>query len=404
MDLRVLMVTREYGRFIVGGAGVVTTKLVEHLRSLGVDVHVLSFGEPNYNTEFEHYIKPKSSILDESKRRTRFYEDLYLPVDLFHITNYAYKLIKSYDYDIVHVQEPYVGGPIKHSRKITTIHDTSYGEIFSLKKSGVAEPQQTKKLIFYSSIGYLMEYLSIVTSQIISVPSVYTKNELTKAYKVHEDKLVIIPNGIDLPTVWHEKEEARTRLGLPSDKVVIFTTARHISRKRIDMLLLSLCVLQREHEDTYRKIFVIIGGEGYLTPYLKEIAKRCDLKNVKFTGWIPSHMLPLYYRASDIYVFTSEHDYAPMAFLEACSHGIAIITTYACDYANMMRSYHDGIIVPPNDVIALKRAIHTLVNDEELRKRLSRNAIEFAKNFSWDKIAQKYLLLYDTILQGRWIQ
>ena len=42
-----------------------------------------------------------------------------------------YLCIAKNDYNIVHVQEPYVGGFLKAENKITTIHDTSYGELRS---------------------------------------------------------------------------------------------------------------------------------------------------------------------------------------------------------------------------------------------------------------------------------
>ncbi|MEM2505865.1 MAG: glycosyltransferase family 4 protein [Nitrososphaeria archaeon] len=399
--MRILMVTREYGKFIVGGAGVATTKLVKYLRLEGAEVHVLSFGDPSYNNEFDHYISPRGSILTESRQVTNIPSDIMIFHDILRLTKEAKRLAKTYGCEVIHVQEPYVGGLITFDeRKITTIHDTSYGEIKAIKEGGFNTVQDVKKLAFYSSMGYAMELLSIATSRLLITPSNIAKRELVDAYGVSHEKVVVIHNGVEMPDISCTKEEARAILGLPDDKLIIFTAARHIPCKRFDMLIKSIYELCYKDKRLHDKLLVIIGGSGFMTPQLKKMAVKCGLNNILFPGWISSEKLPFYYLSSDIYAFTSNRESAPLALLEACSYGLPIVTTMVGDYAALMKSGHDAIVIKPNSATELAKSLLLLIEDEKLRRKLSRNAGEFAKQFSWKGVAQKHLEIYEALIRG----
>jgi len=404
--MRVLMVTREYGRFIVGGAGVVATKLTEYLRREGVEVHVLSFGAPVYSNDLDHYIDPKSSILVESRQITRASHDIMLFHDIFRITREAQVLSSKLGVDVLHVQEPYVGGLIPHKTKITTIHDTSYGEIQTLRVTGFRNIQSIKKLVFYSTLGFMMEYASITSSRIIIAPSNIVKNELIKVYKVSPEKVLVIHNGVDVPDEneisYKKKLEAKTRLGLPQEKLIVFTAMRHIPGKRVDLLIEAVYKLLRRNTSLKKNLLVVIGGTGPITPQLKRLTSNLGLNDVVvFTGWIPRDIINLYYLASDIYVFPSSSESAPLSLLEACAYGLPVITTRVGDYAVMMKNLHHTIVIPPNNVNKLAEALLMLIQDEQLRKQLSKNAREFAKHFSWREIARRHLEVYEVLISGK---
>jgi len=218
------MVTREYPPFTVGGIATHTFLLTKFLRKLGVEVTVVSFGDPKFTTDSEIFLSPRSSLLEETHGSTKLHKDLNLIVDIKHITNYVRKLLRQRKFDIVHVQEPYIGGLITYNgRKITTFHTTGMGEIKSILEyySHNANPHTLKKTIFYATLGYFMEYSSILSSKIIIAPSHICKQELVHMYKVKPEKIIVVHNGIEPPENIPSKEEARKILGLPRDKVVI---------------------------------------------------------------------------------------------------------------------------------------------------------------------------------------
>ncbi|MEM1510082.1 MAG: glycosyltransferase, partial [Thermofilaceae archaeon] len=82
-------------------------------------------------------------------------------------------------------------------------------------------------------------------------------------------------------------------------------------------------------------------------------------------------------------------------------YGLPIITTNTGDYALMMRDHEDALIVPRNNVISIKNALIELITDERLRKKLSINARKFAERFSWERVAEKHIVLYEDIIEER---
>jgi Glycosyltransferase len=394
------MVTREYPPFIVGGVATHTYQLVKYLRKFGIDVVVLSFGDPKLSTDNEIFIEPQSSVIEEARGGTKLYKDLLLVKDIEKITSYARKLLLESKFDIVHVQEPYIGGLITFNRKVTTIHDTGIGEIKSiLEYSNLGNPQVTKKLLFYSTLGYFMEYASILSSKVIISPSYTCKRELIYMYKVKPEKIFVVHNGIEPPSNIPGKEEARKILGLPKDKVIVFTIGRHIPRKRFDLLIEAVKKLDKNLREN---LLVLIGGKGPETKTLRLLIEKYSLSDsVRLVGYIPDNMIWIYYSASDIFVITSVEESAPMVLLEAASMGNAIVTSRTGDYALMMKNGVDGLVFEPGDVNALTRILEELVINENLRHALSRNAKLFASKFTAEKMAWKTLRVYEKLVKGQ---
>jgi len=398
--LKVLMACREYPPFVVGGVGTHTFQLVKYLRKIGVDVTVVSFGDPKLSTDNEIFLSPQSSLLEEARTTTPLYKDLLLVKDIKEIMSHTRKLLREQRYDIVHVQEPYIGGLITYDKKVTTIHDTGIGEVIAiLKYSNPFSLQVLKKSVFYLTLGYFMEYASILTSKVIIVPSYSCKQELVNTYKVHPSKIVVIHNGIEARPNIPSKEEARKILGLPKGKVLVLTVGRHIPQKRIDLLIEAIYRLDKSVRDN---IFVAIIGKGHETPFLIHLTeKRCLSDVVKFLGFVPDEKLWLYYSASDIFVLTSDMESAPMVLLEAAIMGNAIVTSRTGDYALMMKNGVDGLVFEPGDVNTLTRFLEELIIDKNLRHVLSRNARLFASRFTADKMARRTLRVYEKLVTGK---
>jgi len=392
--MKVLMITREYPPSIVGGVGTHTYYLAKYLKKKGVNVKVVSFGDPKLSNEEVLFVKPNSSII--SRESKSIIEDAKIPLDIARFTNIVKQLLRSKEYDIVHVQEPYVGGLVNYEYKVTTIHDTSFGEIKGYLK--YFESKSLKRIAFYIALGYAMEYASIITSKIIISPSLDVAWEMIKVYNVPSVKIRVIPNGIeDPPNNEPDKITARQILGIPKDFFVIFATAQHVARKRLDVLIRAAKTLKNRG---YRKIMIIVGGFGPLTDYLKRLTSDLEVNDiVKFTGWIPNEKLPLYYRAADVFVITSEYEAGPLTMLEAGIRDIPLIVAdVPSGFMALARHGVHCLKFKPNDYVDLAEKIVSLIYDYKLWKTLSNGARKFASNFKWDIIAEKTIIVYRGIL------
>jgi glycosyltransferase involved in cell wall biosynthesis len=393
--MRVLFVAREYPPFEVGGAAVHTFNLVKNLKKLCVSCKVLSFGDPKYSNHEVMFVPPSSSIISRSNCSMNM--DLKIPLDIVRITRIANRLIKTEGFDVVHVQEPYVGAFVRHRRKVTTVHDTSYGDIKSLLRSNKSFPN-IKRVAFYFSLGFYLELMCTASSAVVITPSKQIRQELLEIYQISKNKVVVLRSGVNLPELlkFDSKEEAKKKLGLSLDKLLILTTSQHIPRKRLDTLLTAISLLQERKVDGYN---VVITGDGPIRPVLINLAKKLGIDGiVEFPGWVSREKLELYYQAADIFVLTSEYEAGPISLLEAMSFGNAAVSSRIDGIPGLMLNNVDGLLFPVGNSTLLSKRLELLLSDAPLRMRLSASARRFAEKFDWKVVAEETKNVYRSLL------
>ncbi len=163
--MNVLFVTREYPPFEVGGVAIHTLHLVRNLKKIGVSCKVLSFGNDKYSTDEVTFVNPSSSIIERDNATVAL--DSKIPADILRFSKIANKLLQKDKFDVIHVEEPYVGAFIstKHGEtKLCTFHDTSFGEIKAIMGRSFSG-SSLKRTVFYTSLGFFLESMSIASSR-----------------------------------------------------------------------------------------------------------------------------------------------------------------------------------------------------------------------------------------------
>lgn len=387
--------TREYPPFEVGGVAIHTFYLVKHLRKLGVSCTVLSFGDPKLSCEDVIFVKPSSSIIDRSN--CPLANDVRIPIDILRLTAAARNITSNGKFDVVHVEEPYVGAFITFKRKVTTVHDTSYGELKSMLH-GFFNSSNLKRAMFYVLMGFGLEQICIASSKVVITAYQHVTEELRHVYRVSECKVKVINNGVDLPEECNSKDKnaAKRKLGLPTEDCLIFTTARHVARKRLDTLVRAVKLLHRERVNKFR---VVIGGDGPLRSSIVELVRKYELeKGILLPGWISREQLELYYQAADIFTLTSEYETGPLTLLEAMAHGAAVVSSRIDGFARLIHDGVDGVLFPAGNTFALSDCVKRLLEDESFRSQLSSSARIFARKFDWKTVAEETIRVYESIL------
>jgi glycosyltransferase involved in cell wall biosynthesis len=399
IKMNVLFVTREYPPFVVGGVAVHTFHLVKNLEKLGVSCRVLSFGDEKCSSEKVTFVKPSSSIIERSNVSLAL--DVKIPSDIVRFSKITNRILKNKQFDVVHVEEPYVGAFItpRHNQvKVSTFHDTSFGEIKAMMGHSFSV-SSLKRTFFYSSLGLYLEFICIASSNALIVPTPQVKDELSKVYRTSIEKVKIIQNGVELPELNKliDGINAKQKLGLSPETILIFSVARLVSRKRLDLLVKAIKILQSEKITKYH---VIIAGEGPDRSNVVSLVKKYGLEHIiELPGWISDQQRDLYYRAADIFVLTSDYEGFPFTMLEAMSYGAAIINSRITSLSPL-RDGLDGLLFPPGDFRALSVCIRTLSNNPSLRMQLSTSARRFAEKNSWKKIAEKTINVYENLVQS----
>jgi len=196
----------------------------------------------------------------------------------------------------------------------------------------------------------------------------------------------VIPNGVELDRFHPAETNQRP------DTLRLLTVGRLSVTKRVEMLIDAVEILHKQGCSLH---FTIVGG-GALEPQLREIVLKKNLGNiVEITGRTDPEDMPQMYRRNDILISASMQEGMSNAMLEAMASGLPIITTRCEGLEELMAD--NGIVVEPANADAIARAIKTLADDRPLCRQMSLAARRRAEQFSWSRVAEQYLALYERL-------
>ncbi len=184
----------------------------------------------------------------------------------------------------------------------------------------------------------------------------------------------------------------RRKYDIAASRKMLLFVGRVAFEKNIDFLIRSLAIAVRSVPD----LLLVIAGEGPALPRLRrEVAKMKLDSNVLFIGYLDrSAELPGCYAAADAFVFASRTETQGLVLLEAMALGVPVISLAVmgtCDIVNVRR----GALVPRDDEADFASSIVKLARDEELRRRLAREARDYAREWQSGVIAGKLVRLYE---------
>ena len=218
---------------------------------------------------------------------------------------------------------------------------------------------------------------------------------------ISPERICTIRNGISLggssAGTSEARREARARMGLSIDDLVVGTVARLLPRKRQHDLLRSIAALS--HHVAHLKCVIV--GDGEARPKLESLVKELQLESaVTLLGHRPdvSELLPGF----DVFALTSSHEGLPVALLEAMRAGLPAVVTRAGGIAEAVADGDSGFVVEIADVPGLAAALNTLLLDGELRQRFGASSRRRADQmFSAEAMAATYADLYTRVAKER---
>lgn len=202
----------------------------------------------------------------------------------------------------------------------------------------------------------------------------------------------IVPNGVEPGRYQRAVPIARYRDGVPN----ILFVGRMEPRKGLIHLLRAFRKIQR---DGVRARLLIVGtGPGDREARRYVLTRQLD--GVEFLGRVPEGQKAQLFKTADIYVSpaTGRESFG-IVLLEAMSAGAPIICSDIHGYRGVVRRERDGILVEPGNSDALAAAIRRLIDDPDLRARLSRAGEERAQLFTWERVGQAVEEYYGFVIR-----
>ncbi len=358
MNLRVLLAT-PYDLTVPGGVNSQSFGLLDALTARGVDARLVgpSSGEPN-GEDPRVLVAGRVSHLPFNGAMSRVASD---PRILFTLR----RLVRDFDPDVVHVQEPVSPLPCAALLWLAPRRALRVGTFHTYSEAGR---------------GYLWTwpYVQAVWSK-LDVRVAVSEAAREFATRFHRADFEIIPNAIELPP---SPSPLPDRTGPPR---VLFVGRLDEPRKGFDVFLRAIRLVETEAPGT---LTATVIGRG-----VDEWREKAAGLPVRFEGEVVDEGLARAYAEADIVAVPSVGGESfGLVPLEAMAHHRPVVASGIAGYAAWMEGA--ARLVPPADEAALADALKELAASPALRADLSARGAKLARQHSWDAVVERWLALY----------
>ncbi|MGI6065646.1 MAG: glycosyltransferase family 4 protein [Bacillota bacterium] len=310
----------------------------------------------------------------------------------FSLLKKAVEIIQDYGpFDIIHAHDwlvAFAAWTIKHAYRIplvSTIHATEYG-----RNQGLHNDVQR----YISDTEWWLTY----ESWRVIVCSHYMKNELQNIFQLPDNKLTVVPNGVD-PNSFSQVDPGFSRRNYAADdEKIVFFVGRLVPEKGVEVLL-----------DAAPKILhycpeakFIIAGKGPSEEYLKQKAHMINIDaKVYFTGYIDDSTRNGLYRSAQAAVFPSTYEPFGIVALEAMAAQTPVIVSDVGGLSEIISHGIDGLKVYGGNPNSLADNIIHVLKSPDLGEYMKKRAFEkVTQYFNWDKISRETRQVYRAVQEA----
>ena len=287
------------------------------------------------------------------------------------------KQLEGLNLDLVHfamVQQPvwYYASPV-----VTTMQDLTTVRFRNPDKNPVIFwiKQQIYK--------WVNKKVARKSAHIITI-SDFVKNDLVGFTGISPDKITVTLESADkLPK---GNEPVKELIG----KKFIMYIGRPTPHKNLRRLIDAFALLQKKHPEL---TLALAGKKDSNYARHETYVNDHNIKNVIFTDFISDEQLRWMYENTAVYCFPSLSEGFGLPGLEAMLHGAPVASSTA---TCLPETHGDAAhYFDPYNVEDIARAIDEILSDEKLRRELIKKGKQHVKTFSWQRMAEQTLAVYE---------
>lgn len=387
--MQVLMLSWEFPPKNVGGLAQHVYDLTGAMVQQGTEVHLITVGAPGI-AEYErvqgvhvHRVTPYQLTTPDFITWVMQLNIAMLEKCLHLVNNH------SNNYDIIHAHDwlvAYAARALKHALKIpltATIHATEHGRNNGLHNDLQRHISQLEWWLCYEA------WRVIVCSQ-------YMHQELRHVFQVPEDKLNIIPNGVNPENfVVQSYNVDRNNYAAPDEKIV-FYVGRLVREKGVQVLIDAIPKILHYHPKTK----FVIAGKGPYEITLKRQAKRLGVEqHIYFTGYIDDDTRNNLYNFADVAVFPSLYEPFGIVALEGMAAKTPVVVSDTGGLGEIINHGVNGLkTYTGNENSLADNILHILLNPQEANRMKEQAYQEVVKKYNWHGIAGQTIALYQQLV------
>src|SRR5438034_2912940 len=358
--MRVLILSWEYPPLIEGGLARHVRKLSENLVQQDLDVHVLTRGQEESPAEEE-----KCGVVVHRVREPRRPRELgefvtwieHMNADMLAA---GVELGDRFTFDVVHGHDWLVAVAGDHLAKrfrcpfVATIHATEYG-----RHQGWVDKHPQ------SHIHGVERWMANRAERVITCSS-YMREHVADIYGLEEERITVIPNGIDpaelVPV--DDLDTLRSRFAAPHERLVLLV-GRLVYEKGFQLALEALPGLI----ERLGQVRFLVAGSGTHEQELRAQANELGLDgHGTFLGWIGDDVLPSLYRIADLCVVPSIYEPFGLVALEAMASGCPCLVADTGGLREVVPNEDVGLRFRSRDPESLGRMAERILTDAGLRE------------------------------------
>jgi phosphatidylinositol alpha-mannosyltransferase len=269
-------------------------------------------------------------------------------------------------FDVVHLHEPMCPGPT-----MTTLLTSDAPLVGTFHRSG------------QSAYYMFLRIGTVPIARHLKVRCAVSEDALNTARNALEGEYILLNNGVEV-------DRFAKATPTPTDGPTIFFVGRHEPRKGLDVLLAALA-------DLPPSVRVWVASDGPQTRELQ--ARYAGDPRIEWLGRISDEAKASRMRGADVCCFPSLHGESfGVVLLEAMAASTPIVASDLDGYRDVARPNREAVLTPPGDPHALADALRTVLTNRRLAERLVAEGDVRAAMFSMDRLAERYLELYQTLL------
>lgn len=219
---------------------------------------------------------------------------------------------------------------------------------------------------------------------------------------VPKEKLKFWMNGVnkDMYDPNFNKAHFKEKLGILANTKIILAVSRLEKWKHVERTIEAAPYIVSKYKDV---IFLIVG-DGCEKTNLEKLSEELGVKNyVKFMGAVPYDDVKSYMNAADIFVSLYDVSNVGNPLLEAEVCGKCIVTLNSGATGEIIKNGYNGILLEYKDLKDLTRVIIDLLNNDNFREKLGKNARKYAlEHFqTWDeRVRMEVELIEKVAMEG----
>lgn len=284
------------------------------------------------------------------------------------------QIIEEFQPDIVHTHAAKAGALGRKAAKacnVPVIVHTFHGHVFH-SYFGKA------KTLLYKIIERRLAKLS---TGIIAISPIQ-KEELSSIHGIcSPEKIKVIPLGFDLlkfqENLAEKRTETRQKWKLNEEEVAVAIVGRLAPIKNHGLFLDVIGLLAEK--GIQARYFIV--GDGQEKPAIeqraKELEKRYGLK-IELTSWIKD--IATFNAGMDIICLSSDNEGTPVSLIEAQASGVPVISTDVGGVKDILNEGNTGFVVPKKDPEAFSEKLQILIENKEIRTKMSQNGWNFVRD------------------------